>query len=139
MLEAGIPDIPVHSIAIDPADSAVLYAGTEAGVFVSQDTGATWTPANTGLARTVVERIFFKDAGTIVAFTLGRGAFRNVLPPVCVGDISGDGVTAISDFNILAGAFGQAVAPNTGGDLTGDGIVNIADFNILASDFGCGN
>jgi hypothetical protein len=58
--------------------------------------------------------------------------------PTCPGDVNGDDLTNIADFNILAGNFGNVVTPNTGGDLTGDGLVNIADFNILAGDFGCG-
>jgi len=61
------------------------------------------------------------------------------LEPVlaCVGDVTGDGRTNVSDFNILASSFGQSVAPLTSGDLTGDGFVNVSDFNLLAGDFGC--
>jgi len=55
----------------------------------------------------------------------------------CDGDVNGDGLTNVADFNILAGNFGAAVPPGTGGDLTGNGFVNVADFNILAGDFGC--
>ena len=139
--EIGIPDVPVHSIAVHPTDDATLYAGTEIGVFVSEDTGATWAPANTGLARTVVERVFFRDASTVVAFTHGRGAFlaEVAVAPACAGDLNGDNATNAADFTILAGHFGSAVAPNTGGDLNGDGVVNAADFTILAGDFGCGS
>jgi len=56
----------------------------------------------------------------------------------CAGDITGDGDTNVSDFNILASNFGGGPgATLADGDLTGDGFINVADFNILAGDFGC--
>lgn len=63
--------------------------------------------------------------------------YTPIAPPACPGDVTGDGITNIADFNVLAGNFGLSVTPDTGGDLNGDGLVNIADFNILAGDFGC--
>ena len=78
----GIPDIPVHWISVRPGNRNQLYAGTEFGVFASDDTGATWAPANTGLANTVVEAMAFQDENTLVAFTFGRGAFVTALDPV---------------------------------------------------------
>lgn len=76
---ADIPDIPVHWIAVRPGDSQQLYAGTEFGVFASDDGGAAWQPANDGLAHTVVETLDFPDGNTLVAFTFGRGAFVTTL------------------------------------------------------------
>ncbi|MEM7305742.1 MAG: hypothetical protein AAF682_03685 [Planctomycetota bacterium] len=78
---AGVPDIPAHWIAVRPCDSEQLYVGTELGVFASDDAGATWAPANTGLAHTIVETLDFQDESTLVAFTHGRGAFRASLAP----------------------------------------------------------
>jgi hypothetical protein len=71
----GIPDIPVHWIAVRPSNSQWLYAGTEFGVFVSETGGMTWSPANGGLAHTVVESLDFIEDHTLVAYTFGRGAF----------------------------------------------------------------
>jgi len=79
---AGIPDIPVHSITVRPGNSGQLYAGTELGVFASDDQGANWAPANDGLAHTVVEELRWEDAQTLVAFTFGRGVFVAELDPV---------------------------------------------------------
>jgi len=59
----------------------------------------------------------------------------------CPGDVTGDGQTNVSDFNVLASNFGAGVSgclPRTSGDLTCDGVVNVSDFNVLAGDFGCG-
>src|SRR6185436_16982362 len=51
----SIPDIPVHSIVIDPDDSSRLYLGTDIGVFVSLDTGATWQVEESGFGPAVTE------------------------------------------------------------------------------------
>jgi photosystem II stability/assembly factor-like uncharacterized protein len=73
--ETGVPDIPVHWIAVRPSNSQQLYVGTEFGVFASDDAGSTWEPANEGGAHTVVEVLDFQDDNTLVAFTHGRGVF----------------------------------------------------------------
>ena len=39
----------VRALAINPTTPATLYAGTDAGVFRSTDSGGTWAAANTGL------------------------------------------------------------------------------------------
>jgi photosystem II stability/assembly factor-like uncharacterized protein len=41
-----------HSIAIDPRNPDILYAGTDGGVFVSTDNGANWVSRNAGLTVT---------------------------------------------------------------------------------------
>ncbi len=84
----GVPDIPVHWIAVRPCNRDQLYVGTELGVFVSDDRGGSWTPVNTGLANVVVESLDFRDEDTLVAFTHGRGAFLATLEP-CAPQIEG--------------------------------------------------
>ncbi len=41
-----------HSIAIDPTNPDILYAGTDGGVFASTDVGNTWLSRNAGLTVT---------------------------------------------------------------------------------------
>jgi photosystem II stability/assembly factor-like uncharacterized protein len=41
-----------HSLAIDPSNPDVVYAGTDGGVFVSLDRGNTWSSRNAGLTVT---------------------------------------------------------------------------------------
>jgi photosystem II stability/assembly factor-like uncharacterized protein len=74
----GLPDIPVHSIAIDP-NGGTLYLGTDLGVFTSTDRGASWMVENTGFAPAVTETVVIA-AGHVYAFTHGRGAWRAELP-----------------------------------------------------------
>jgi photosystem II stability/assembly factor-like uncharacterized protein len=75
-----LPDLPVHVLVVDPADSRTLFLGTDLGVFVSTDGGATWAVENTGFANVVTESLtVLKGAGgarTLFAFTHGRGAWK---------------------------------------------------------------
>lgn len=82
--DTGIPDIPVHSIVVDHGDSQRLYIGTDIGVFVSLDGGATWARENMGFANTVVESLAIGSVGSnnvLFAFTHGRGVWRVTLGP----------------------------------------------------------
>ncbi len=79
-----LPDIPVHSIAVDPARRERLYLGTDLGVFVSLDGGATWRVENTGFAPVVTETVVIGQGArgpAVYAFTHGRGAWRAELSP----------------------------------------------------------
>jgi hypothetical protein len=75
-----IPDIPVHSIVVDPLNSARLYAGTDLGVFVSTDGGLNWGKENTGFTNAITESLVVKDFN-LYAFIHGRGAWRVPLFP----------------------------------------------------------
>ncbi len=82
--DAAMPDIPVHALAIDRAQSDRLYAGTDLGVFVTTDGGAHWSVENTGFAAVVTEWVTIAQGErgpAIYAFTHGRGAWRAELTP----------------------------------------------------------
>lgn len=82
--ETGIPDIPVHTILIDPRKTDTLYLGTDLGVFVSLDGGSTWAKEDTGFPNTVVESMTLERQGEgalLTAFTRGRGAWKVFLGP----------------------------------------------------------
>jgi len=73
--EGALPDIPAHSIA---ASGNTLYLGTDLGIFVSIDGGATWA-AERSFPRAITEAVFLHPTprGTgLFAFTHGRGAWR---------------------------------------------------------------
>lgn len=77
-----IPDIPVHCIVVDPTNTARLFVGTDLGVFVSTDGGATWFVENTGFANVVTETLavnVHNGVVTLYAFTHGRGAYKVVI------------------------------------------------------------
>jgi photosystem II stability/assembly factor-like uncharacterized protein len=110
----GIPDIPVHSIVADPADSTVLYAGTDVGVFVSRDAGSTWAVENTGFANVKTEALSFAKIGKIphlFAFTHGRGAFR-----VATNDLPVNSAPVALDDSVAVGSSVAQEVPLTGYD-----------------------
>lgn len=82
---AGVlPDVPVNSIVIDPANRSHLYVGTDVGVFSSIDGGLTWMVENTGFANAPAWALAIQTgeggARTLFAFTHGRGVWRTALP-----------------------------------------------------------
>jgi uncharacterized protein (TIGR03437 family) len=75
----ALPDIPVHCLVVDPLNTARLYLGTDLGVFVSTNGGASWAVENTGFANVVVESLglnVVNGVTTLYAFTHGRGAWK---------------------------------------------------------------
>jgi photosystem II stability/assembly factor-like uncharacterized protein len=76
----GLPDIPVHSIVVDPDDAQRLYLGTDLGVMVSIDAGRSWMAEETGFgpAVTMWLSLIRTPSGQkqLFAFTHGRGAWR---------------------------------------------------------------
>ena len=75
-----LPNIPVHSLVVDPEDRNRLYVGTDLGVFVSLDGGDSWAIEITGFARAVTEWLDLAQTPRgqryLFAFTHGRGAWR---------------------------------------------------------------
>ncbi len=65
-VETGLDEPDVLALAIDPSDSAIVYAGAtdspgciyySAGVFKSIDGGTTWAVSNTGLSSTSIQAL----------------------------------------------------------------------------------
>ena len=75
----NLPNVPVHSLVIDPNSSSSLYVGTETGVYNITMTGSdtTWSPFNSGMPSYVPTDELVVQNGTkaLFAFTHGRGAF----------------------------------------------------------------
>lgn len=83
-IDGGLPDIPFHSVVVDPVRAGRIFLGTDLGVFVSLDSGATWAVENTGFAAAVTEALVIAQGSrgpAIYAFTHGRGAWRAELTP----------------------------------------------------------
>ena len=71
-----LPQIPVSAFLVDPANSTILYAGTDIGVYVSVDSGANWSPFGTGLPRVAVFDMAKTSVGLIRIATHGRGMWQ---------------------------------------------------------------
>lgn len=73
-----LPDAPVHRISRHPTRAGLLYAGTEIGLFASDDDGASWSPANEGPTNAPVYDITWMGS-TLICTTHGRGMFSIVV------------------------------------------------------------
>jgi hypothetical protein len=74
-LSGSLPAVPMRTVAIHPRRSALVYLGTEVGVFASEDGGATWSPTNEGPTNCSVDELFWMGE-TLVSATHGRGMFK---------------------------------------------------------------
>lgn len=84
----GIPSIPINAFVIDPSNSNRLFAGTDIGVYVSEDGGANWSPYGTGLPRVAVFDMAIQPTSlTLRIATHGRGMWE--IPTSAQAAISG--------------------------------------------------
>ncbi len=87
-------DVYLHAVREDPARKGLLYLGTERGVMVSPDDGATWQPLQLNLPTVAVHDLVVKDDSLVLA-THGRSfwilddlvAVRTLTPQAAVKDL----------------------------------------------------
>jgi uncharacterized protein (TIGR03437 family) len=80
-ISASLADIPADTLAIDPDIPDTLYLGTDAGVMVSTDAGATWSTLGNGLPRVVVTSLVLHRKTRILrAGTHGRSMWDILVP-----------------------------------------------------------
>jgi photosystem II stability/assembly factor-like uncharacterized protein len=75
---SGLPDVPVSSLCRDPyAPGTTWYAGTDVGVFITQNAGSTWQnmSSSAGLPNVQVTDMQI-SGGFLYAATYGRGIWR---------------------------------------------------------------
>lgn len=64
----------VHAVREDPKRRGLLYAGTQEGVRISYDDGATWLPLSLNLPNTQVSDLIVEDRDLVIS-THGRGFY----------------------------------------------------------------
>lgn len=74
-ISGTLPDAPARALTVHPRRTSFVYAGTEVGVFASEDGGASWSPTNEGPTNCSVDDLFWMNE-TLVAVTHGRGMFK---------------------------------------------------------------
>ncbi len=82
-LAAGIPIGPVNVIREDPTNPKILYVGTDTGVYVTTDGGATWNVLGDDLPAAYVHDLIIHPRDNIVVIaTHGRGMWALDANPV---------------------------------------------------------
>src|SRR5262249_30253162 len=76
-LDGDLPDLPVNTVVSDPRFSpAVLYAGTDSGLFRSVNDGLTWNRYGSGLPHAQIVDVRVEPARSrLVVGTMGRGCW----------------------------------------------------------------
>src|SRR5262249_2475746 len=118
-----LPNVPVHSVVIDPDLPGTLYVGTDIGVYQGTCSGApttcTWSPLSTGLPRVAVLSLRLHRASrTLRAATHGRGMWDIVLNNFT---FAGPHISSISPVSVLAPAAAFTLTVN-GSGLTGGAV-----------------
>lgn len=101
----GLPDVATSAVTVNPFDSDVVYVGTDLGVFVSTDAGATWSDYNRTIAPYYVSDMHFHRGDTTLRIaTFGRGVWKTrAYPPSLLG-------TGVSGLRVAVTS--MAVSPN---------------------------
>jgi uncharacterized protein YjbI with pentapeptide repeats len=120
---------------VTPALGGTLQLTFAPGVNVAQQVGQTFDLFNwTGVTPTGT---FIVDGGVdqwdlTHLYTTGVVTLTGGMP----GDINGDGLVDVADYNIWAANVGKTGATWSQGDMNGDGLVDVADYNIWAANVG---
>jgi photosystem II stability/assembly factor-like uncharacterized protein len=97
----------VHVIREDPHDAAVLFAGTERGVWWSDNRGESWAPFPASLPPVAVHDLRVQpDADDLIAGTHGRGVWifddLRALEGRAAADVGGTAIFAPRDSMLIA-------------------------------------
>jgi photosystem II stability/assembly factor-like uncharacterized protein len=118
----SLPPSPVRGIVRHPRNPFHLYAGTEVGIFESEDGGQSWLTTEAGPSDVMIDELrFVIGTETLLAATHGRGFWT--------ADTSG--VPSIAPSNLIATASGTSVV-----NLTWTGVSGAASYQILRSSDG---
>ena len=100
----GLPPGPVRAIARHPTQTSWLYAGTEVGLFASENLGSSWKTATDGPANVSVEDMTWQNGNTLIAATHGRGMFKAVVgtAPSCAFNLTPVPVAAGASANTVS-------------------------------------
>ncbi len=118
-LSAGLPQVPLNAVLPDSEWRGRIFVGSDVGVHVSDDGGATWSVLRGGMPVVVVMDLYRHDPSlTLYAATHGRGMYTYDLNQLGPADGDGEGVDNNSDCALAdPGAFAP---PGEAGPLAAD-------------------
>ncbi len=72
-----LPNVPVYVVKYDPIEAKTIYAGTDLGVYITLDGGATWDRMGEGLPMVPVRDMYVaRNQDFIRVATYGRGVWE---------------------------------------------------------------
>ncbi len=73
----SLPNSPITAIAVHPAVSGVLVAGTDFGIYRSLDDGNSWTTSSAGPGNAAIEELLWRNEDELYVVTHGRGIYKS--------------------------------------------------------------
>jgi hypothetical protein len=116
----GLGSGKIWSVAIEPSVPSTILAGTDSGVYVSHDTGATWTGTLSGVRVWTVGFDSHKPIPSAFAGTDGKGVFTSVDAGATWTDASA-GLGSLDVRALAFGSDGMAAGTNAGVALSPNG------------------
>ena len=72
-----LPDVPHHAAVVSPDEPQTVFVANDAGIYMSNDLGATWHNLKRNLPNTMfVDLVYHQGAGTLTTATYGRSIWR---------------------------------------------------------------
>ncbi len=137
-ISAGLPQLPVNAIQLDPRGRGRIFVGTEIGVFTSDDGGSSYSAMREGMPYVVVLDFELHDATrTLYAATHGRSIYTFDLTQLPSVDRDGDGVANVDDCAPDdAGSFGipELLVLSMTSELGGSHTLSWQDLSIRAGE-----
>lgn len=114
----SLPPAPIRGLARHPMDPLRIYAGTEVGIYESENGGQTWLASEAGPSDVSIDELrFVIGTQTLLAATHGRGLWT--------ADVSGIGAVPSG---LIATASGTSVV-----ELDWNGVTNASSYRIVRS------
>ncbi len=78
---AGLPNIPMNSVVVDPANFKRVWVAADVGVYQTLDLGSSWAAFSNGLPNAMVaDLLFHKQDRMLICATRNRGAWVMPVP-----------------------------------------------------------
>jgi photosystem II stability/assembly factor-like uncharacterized protein len=136
----ALPAIPVSALALQAPGR--IYAGTDIGLFLSNNDGTTWAPVVPGVGLAVIDELVWRNPSTIMVVTHGRGIYLGNVPvPPCYANCDSSTtqpILNVGDFTCFLQRFAAAEPYANCDGSTQVPVLNIADFTCFLQSFAQG-
>ena len=87
-ITAGLPDIGINAIEIDPTNTNNLFVAADLGVYRSNNGGTSWTAFNNGLPNALVKDLVFHQPSRLLrAGTQSRGVWEIAVDQAAIPEV----------------------------------------------------